>query len=269
MHQPAQLIAECGTLISQIVHDLGELYHDAAIISYLENMERVGYHDGIDEPVELQVHFKGVVESGRGIKKNAEALSDLFLSHGLHLDISVLSEAVDDILGFSPHMRSHSALEQSVLPNNQLMAATDKLKIRVQWVVEQATELVGEVLPVPLEARGLEHISYSDVRKNPQAIAQLAFTLFETHLRKRIGAGPELYGENLINRAYGGNGDLSYGAVQSERVGTRNLLSGAYAVFRNPRMHRSIEENEQMAVKLLALVDLLIWIVDESEDKAL
>jgi len=46
------------------------------------------------------------------------------------------------------------------------------------------------------------------------------------------------------------------------------LLSGAYATFRNPRMHRLIEDNEQSIIAIITIVDLLIKIVDEAKDSA-
>lgn len=266
MHRAGQLAVESSALISQIIRDLGELYHDAAIISYLENMESVGYRDGVDEPVELQVHLSSIDECARRIRDRAEALAIAFRGCDLYLDISTLVEAVNDIIDLIQQVKSYRDLDQFVLSNNQLMTAVDRLRTKVQGVVKNTGELICEVMPVSLEARSLGRITYADVRRNPQAIVQYAFTSFESHLRKRIGAGSELYGENLINQAYGGNGNLSYGAVPSERVGARNFMSGAYAVFRNPRMHRTVEENEQMAVKLLVLVDLLIKLVDESEN---
>jgi hypothetical protein len=67
MHQAGQLAVESSALISQIIRDVGELYHDAAIISYLEDMESVGYREGVDEPVELQAHLSGIGTYARGI----------------------------------------------------------------------------------------------------------------------------------------------------------------------------------------------------------
>jgi uncharacterized protein (TIGR02391 family) len=103
------------------------------------------------------------------------------------------------------------------------------------------------------------------VRQNPQAAVQQVFTLFEDRIRKRIDAGPDLYGQSLINAAFGKKGVLIYGETPAEREGIRNLLSGAYSTFRNPHMHRLMEDDEKTVLAIITLVDLLIKIVDEAK----
>lgn len=105
------------------------------------------------------------------------------------------------------------------------------------------------------------------VQMNPQSAIQSAFSIFEDNLRNRMGANNELYGQKLINQAYGKNGRLSYGATPAEKQGTRDLISGAYATFRNPRMHRIIEDDYQAATSIISLIDLLIKIIHESVDE--
>jgi hypothetical protein len=87
---------------------------------------------------------------------------------------------------------------------------------------------------------------------------QSAFSIFEDNLRNRIGGNSNLHGQNLINQAYGNNGCLSYGETQAERMGVRDLLAGAYATFRNPRMHRIIKDEYQVAASIVLLAGLLI-----------
>ena len=118
----------------------------------------------------------------------------------------------------------------------------------------------------PLSGHQAKLITSELIKKNPQAAIQQIFTLLEDRLRKRIGAPPELYGENLINEAFGSRGILTYGETPAEQTGVLNLLSGAYATFRNPRMHRLIEDNEQTVIAIITIVDLLIKIVDEAKD---
>lgn len=120
----------------------------------------------------------------------------------------------------------------------------------------------------PLSGLQAKLITSELIKNNPQAAIQQIFTLFEDRLRKRIGATPEQYGENLINVAFGNHGILSYGETPAEQIGVRNLLSGAYATFRNPRMHRLIEDNEQFIIAIITIVDILIKIVDEAKDSA-
>lgn len=105
------------------------------------------------------------------------------------------------------------------------------------------------------------------IAQNPQAAIEHAFTLFEDHLRQRLAVGPEVYGEGLINLAFGQNGKLTYGVVESENKGIRNFMSGAYATFRNPRKHRIVQDNERTAFAIIALIELLIQLVDECKDQ--
>ena len=62
----------------------------------------------------------------------------------------------------------------------------------------------------------------------------------------------------------GKNARLVYGDVPAEQAGVRNLISGAYAVFRNPRMHRIIEDDENTALIIIGLIDLMMRIVDDA-----
>lgn len=114
----------------------------------------------------------------------------------------------------------------------------------------------------------VNHITPELIGQKPQAAVEFAFTVFEHHLRQRIGAGPDLHGERLINAAYAAGGHLTYGTVESEQQGIRNLMAGAYATFRNPRKHRIVVDDEQTIQQVVVLVDLLIRLVDESNDRA-
>jgi uncharacterized protein (TIGR02391 family) len=106
------------------------------------------------------------------------------------------------------------------------------------------------------------------VEQNPQAAIEHAFTLFENNLRNRLGAGPEVRsGEDVINQAFGKNGKLTYGATESEDQGVRNLMSGAYATFRNPRKHRIVEDDKDTSLAIIALIDMLIRLTDEAKSK--
>ena len=105
------------------------------------------------------------------------------------------------------------------------------------------------------------------LRQNPQAAVQYAFTIFEDHLRKRLNVGPDIFGENLINKAFGDCGILTYGATSAEERGVRNFIAGAYSVFRNPSMHRITVNEEETALSIIILVDMLIKLVDTAEYK--
>ncbi len=104
---------------------------------------------------------------------------------------------------------------------------------------------------------------------NPQAAIQNAFAHFEDHLLKTFPAGTMLYGIGLINAAYDGDKSrLTYsydGKDHTQHL--YGLMSGAYSIFRNPRDHKIIDDDEQKAQALISLVELLIELVDTSEER--
>jgi uncharacterized protein (TIGR02391 family) len=105
------------------------------------------------------------------------------------------------------------------------------------------------------------------IAQSPQAAIEHAFTIFEDRLRNRVGADQSLYGESLINLAFGQDGKLSYSVVENENKGVRNLISGVYATYRNPRKHRVIKDDKESALAIIALIELLIHITDDSTKK--
>lgn len=104
---------------------------------------------------------------------------------------------------------------------------------------------------------------------NPQAAVENAFTHFEDHLLKRLSGDSNLYGNRLIKAAYEGEkSKLVYksdGKDYTAPLG--NLMSGAYSIFRNPRHHKIVEDDEHKAQAIISLVELLIEFVDNSEER--
>jgi uncharacterized protein (TIGR02391 family) len=118
----------------------------------------------------------------------------------------------------------------------------------------------------PLSGKQAELVTSALVEQNPQAAIQQIFTIFEDHLRKRIGADSNLYGKGLIKAAFGQNGVLTYGETPAEKEGIRSLFFGAYLTFRNPRMHRIVEDDSEIVLSIISMVDLLIKVIDEAQD---
>jgi len=128
-------------------------------------------------------------------------------------------------------------------------------------------EIEKHIMDVPLLSDGDKTtITPNLVSMNPQAAIQSAFAIFEDHLRKRIGVDSSEHGQNLINKAYGKNGILTYGETEAEKQGIRDLIAGMYATFRNPRMHRIVKDHYQVAESIILQVGLVIQLIDESED---
>lgn len=103
--------------------------------------------------------------------------------------------------------------------------------------------------------------------QNPQATIEIAFTALEDRLRKRLNVGASVYGEELINAAFGKNGKLFYGEVANENNGVRNLFSGVYATYRNPRKHRIIEDDTETAFGIITLIELLMHIIEDARER--
>jgi hypothetical protein len=104
---------------------------------------------------------------------------------------------------------------------------------------------------------------------NPQAAIENAFTHFEDHLLKRVSGNSSLYGNKLIKFAYEGEkSKLVYESDGKDYTAhLNNLMSGAYSIFRNPRHHKIVEDDEQKAQALISLVELLMEFVDNSEER--
>jgi hypothetical protein len=266
MNKIHSLVRKTHEILAEIASDLGEIYHDAAIVSYLSDMEDVRYREGVDEPEELQAHLVAVTVSAASMQKYLIALQSCFLSHNLQLDVSKAVERVEEIIQLTTAVNSHKDVNELILPGNKLMEIVDKLRRKIQEIILETGTAAEKVTPIDFSYSALSEINYDDIKRHPQASTQLAFSHFETHLRNRIKAKPDLFGEGLINAAYANNGAITFGETSAEQIGTRNFISGAYAVFRNPRMHRIVADDEQFALSIIALVDMMIRIVEQSEN---
>ena len=143
-----------------------------------------------------------------------------------------------------------------------------KPAIDIEVIGSFANSRLETVAKISPQSKALiERVSPELVKNNPQAAIEHAFTVFEDYLRQRIGAGPEIYGQNLINQAFGKNGILIFSSIENEDNGVRNLMAGAYATFRNPRKHRIIEDDISTALSILSLVDLMIRMIDNAQNK--
>lgn len=243
---------------------LGELYHDAAIISYINNMESTVYKDGVDEPKELLVHINIIAKFTKLIQKDLTTLSACFSSFGQQLDILPAMDAANEILLLLGKVKTYKELGEYILIDNRLMESADKLSLRIQQIILQYNTHVEKIMPLDFSYYDFLKISYDDIKRHPQASVQLAFSHFESFLRSRLNASSDLFGEGLINAAFAANGGLKFGETSSEQIGTRNFISGAYAIFRNPRMHRIVADDDKSALNIIATVDMMIKIIEQS-----
>lgn len=242
--------------ISKIIYCLSELYHHASILSYLSDMETNGYKDGVDTPEELQGHFSSIEDFTQKIKEQVVFISGLIEFHDQNLSKNLVLESANAIILLKFWTNSHESWEERVIGmDNLLMEKADLLRNNIINFISQVNAELQKVTPISFQKINSSKISLDDIKRNPQASIQHAFTLLESQVRNKINANSDLFGEALINAAFGNNGSLVFGETPAEQLGVRNFVSGAYATFRNPRMHREVKDNEQEALELLAMID--------------
>lgn len=105
--------------------------------------------------------------------------------------------------------------------------------------------LISNIFDLKLSSVLKQHISSEMIENSPQAAIEHSFTVFEDHLRKKLGATPGDSAYDLINQAFAKKQRLIYSTVKNEQQGMRDLMSGANAVFRNPRKHQIIEDEKK------------------------
>jgi uncharacterized protein (TIGR02391 family) len=93
----------------------------------------------------------------------------------------------------------------------------------------------------------------------------------EVRVRKLAGYGDEVYGTDLMNKAFGPNGPLTdLRQPKGEQDATRSLFAGAYGVLRNPAGHREIDYTDiSEAGEAVQTGSLLMRILDRVEDRLL
>jgi uncharacterized protein (TIGR02391 family) len=91
----------------------------------------------------------------------------------------------------------------------------------------------------------------------------------EVRVRKLTGFGDDVFGVDLMNKAFGPNAPLTdASAAKGEQEGTRALFAGTYAVLRNPAGHREIDYNDASeAIEAVGTASLLMRILDRVEDR--
>lgn len=111
--------------------------------------------------------------------------------------------------------------------------------------------------------------------ENNESIVE-SFKYLDRLLQKSLGVSPhDYYGESLVNLAFSpGDGKLKLGTHDNEQRGLRNLVSGLYALFRNPAAHRDIFDRttgilrfdgaEQTAATVTVMVGLLAKLTYET-----
>jgi hypothetical protein len=230
----------------------------SGVISYFTHDTH--YTDDFYGEKERKEHLITCVSS---LATEVEKLSQLYPAENLR---DIFTKTSNDIQGIH-HLLSEFDLKKIIyLPginnNDALQSQINNLNIfSLSLAIAEHIQTT-----TPLSGLQAKLVTSALVEQNPQAAIQQIFTLFEDYLRKRIGKGSDTYGETLINAAFAKDGALKYGETPAEQMGVRNLFSGMYAVFRNPHMHRIVNEDQATVLAIITTVDLLIKIIDEAKD---
>jgi uncharacterized protein (TIGR02391 family) len=89
----------------------------------------------------------------------------------------------------------------------------------------------------------------------------------EIRVRSLGGFGPEEFGVDLMNHAFGPGGPLrDASGIKGEQDGMRALFNGCYAVLRNPPGHRAVDYDDvQEAAEAVHTASMLMRILDRVE----
>lgn len=98
-----------------------------------------------------------------------------------------------------------------------------------------------------------------------------AMRAVEVRVRKLGGYGDDLYGADLLNRAFGPGGHLSDPAAGGgEQQAARAMFAGCYGMLRNPAGHRQVDYADvSEAAEAVHTASLLMRILDRVEDRLL
>jgi uncharacterized protein (TIGR02391 family) len=91
----------------------------------------------------------------------------------------------------------------------------------------------------------------------------------EVRVRALAEFGDDMFGVDLMNRAFGPTGPLvDASATTGERDGTRALFAGAYQVLRNPAGHREVDYGDVAeAAEAVQTASLLMRMLDRVEQR--
>jgi len=97
----------------------------------------------------------------------------------------------------------------------------------------------------------------------------VAMKAVEVRVRKMAGYGDEVFGVDLMTRAFKAGGPLADTAAPSGEVeGTMMLFRGAYAVLRNPSGHREVSYDDVTeASEAVMTASLLMRMLDKVENR--
>lgn len=207
--------------------DLCYLFQDFTYLSYAKDRDLK--RDRTDIINDIDTIQKKVLDLCRLASENDLYLNPLNFNEAVGKAIDTLNQ-INELKDVEKYVR----FRQGEIHENDL---TDELAYKIylefsHLYSEVSRNITNEVV-YPYKTNPFL-ATYAEVSKNPQSAIQQSFIIFEDYLRVKIGADASLYGEDLMNKAFGRDGFLIYSDVPAEQNGVRNLFSGFYATFRNP-----------------------------------
>lgn len=249
----AKLVGEFAGLTIDFCY----LFHDVACLSYVKTSdiekEKVDIYNDIDT-----------------IQKRILELVKVAQENNINIDIQAFNSSSQEIREAISQIQSKKDLEKYIRYYQDGMHDNDLVdKIAYQFYSEFMSlyyKVLNQVTSESIFPYKTQPalVSYGEISRNPQSAIQQSFTIFEDYLRSKIGADADLFGEELINKAFGKDGLLVYSNIPAEQNGVRNLVSGFYATFRNPHMHRVIKIEESQSLSIISTLYMLINIVNNS-----
>lgn len=257
-----QKIRNLFSLFAGMNRYLCDVYQDFAYLSYAKDPDINGSKQVILEDIE-------------GIQNQLTSLfQTVTIEDNFPLDTQGIDNAITDIRNELQKITTLEDIDKFVLYDNGELYENcliddlvGKLRLEISILFLEIQKIFFERTVYPFETEPRLLPSYDEVNSNPQSAIQQSFTIFEDYLRHKIGADVSVYGEDLINKAFGKEGELVYSDISAEQQGVRNLFSGTYATFRNPNMHRIIREDENRALAIISLIYLLFDLVNNSKRK--
>jgi hypothetical protein len=130
-------------------------------------------------------------------------------------------------------------------------------KIVDQAFLHQLSEIMDEEL-----VRGCFDKSYED------AITS-AFRILEERIRKRINAGAEFFGIDLVEEAFHAeNGKLVFGETTAEKQALYQTYRSSFLMLRNPPSHRYLKEFAGVEiVEIIMFIDFLLKVLSKANDR--
>jgi uncharacterized protein (TIGR02391 family) len=99
-------------------------------------------------------------------------------------------------------------------------------------------------------------------------VVREACVILEDRIRKAIGAGKNVVGTSLMERAFGKNGPLRLSDEDQEQIGAMQVYRGVMAFFRNAAGHNIIDTySQEDALRFVVFVDLLLAMVGKISDQ--